>query len=106
IGWGRAFSDPLTILIRPKDPTLFIDYLIHELIHQIFIQKDNYRHSKQAWEYINKTYHQESQITRNHIPLHAIHTQIYKTFYGEERLQRDINQAKEIGATDYIQAWN
>jgi hypothetical protein len=105
VGQVKAFSDPLTLPVFLNDPTLFIDMLIHELIHQLFMQPGNQKRLQPVWEYINKSYPNETQITKTHIPLHAIHSYLYHTFYTEERRQRDIQRAKKKNAVNYIRAW-
>ena len=42
-----AFSDPLTLPVQRKT-NRFIDFLIHELIHIIFANKENFKKSKKA----------------------------------------------------------
>lgn len=90
VGSIIPFSDPLTIPVYATAPDYFIDVLVHELIHQLFTQGNNLERAANAWEYIDEAYNAESNITRIHIPLHAIHAHMYQTFFSEERLQRDI----------------
>lgn len=103
VGRCRPFSDPLTISVYDKHPDQFIDILTHELIHQLFTQDGNFKKSKKAWNYLEKKYNKESLRTRNHIPVHAIHTHIYLKFFNKKRLERDIKWATSF--QDYKRAW-
>ena len=100
VGKCDPFSEPLTIHVFMKK-SLFIDVLIHELIHQIFIQNmdtiDTY------FSNMNKKYPKESITTRIHIPLHAIHKNIYLKLFNQERLNRDIAFCKRH--PDYRRSW-
>jgi len=100
IGQGRSFSDPLTLRIY-KNKNDFIDTLTHELIHQIFIQ--NSPKTLNYWRYLRKNYSNESRITQNHIPLHAIHKKLYLNLFNKKRLTNDINKCQEF--EDYKRAW-
>lgn len=103
IGKGRPISDPLTVPVYEKHPEFFIDILIHELIHNLFIQEKNYEKSKKSWDYINRKYSSESSKTKIHIPLQAIHFHIYLKFFNEKRLKRNITRNKQF--KDYDRAW-
>jgi len=98
----RPFSDPLTLPVY-KNKNYFIDVLTHELIHQIFTQ-DNFKKTEKVWKYFHKRYKKESFVTRIHIPLHAIHWQIYEKIFSEERLKRDIKWSSRF--PDYKKAWD
>ena len=102
VGDCRPFSDPLTLPVY-EDKGLFIDVLIHELIHQLFSQGGNYKKAKKAWGHIYRKYKNESRLTRIHIPLHAIHWHVYKKIFNEKRLNRNINRS--IPYPDYKRAW-
>ncbi len=102
VGVTYPFSDPLT-LPKYKDKNWFIDNLIHELIHQLFIQKGNLEISNNSWDFIDKKYKKESQKTRIHIPLHAIHKSIYLKFFGKKRLM--IEQKFMKKHKDYHNSW-
>ena len=99
VGRCRPFSYPLTMPIYEKHPDLFIDVLIHELIHNILTQ--NREKIKRAFEYINKKYKKETPRTKNHIYVHAIHNHIYLKFYNKNRLKRDIGFSK----LDFQKSW-
>ena len=103
VGYANPFSDPLTIPIYIKDYDYFIDILIHELIHQIFTQEGNLDKSKKSWNYLFKKYKKETWNTKIHIPLHAIHSQIYLKFFNKNRMQKDISYVS--GFKDYKRSW-
>ena len=103
VGKCIPFSDPLTISIYKKSPDNFIDILIHELIHRLFIQDGNLKKSANSWSYFEKKYKKESKITKNHIVLHAIHSHIYLKIFNQKRLKRDIKNISFIPA--YKRAW-
>lgn len=102
VGKCIPFSDPLTMHISYKTDEEFIDVLTHELIHQIFIQRGNYKRSKKAWNHIDGKYKGESFTTRVHIPLHAMHTHVLLKFFGEKRLEREVKWSKH---PDYRKSW-
>jgi|TARA_B100002003_G_C14070969_1_gene515267 hypothetical protein len=98
------FSDPLTMPIYENDYDWFVDVLVHELIHQLFIQKSNHEKSRKSWEYFDRKYRDESLTTRIHIPLHALHKHIYLKFFSEERLKGDRLIMKRY--KDYNRSWD
>ncbi len=100
IGYGRPFSDPLTLRLY-KNKNDFIDTLTHELIHQIQIQ--NWKNIKVWWEYICRKYKKESILTKKHILLHAIHTEIYLKIFNMKRLNKNIMKNKDY--LDYKRSW-
>jgi hypothetical protein len=101
-------SDPLTIPIMLKTGkrtfTLtyddFIDILVHELIHNLFIQNEK---SNKYFEYLVKKYKGENWNTIVHIPIHAIHKEIYLYFFNRKRLEREKQICKRY--KDYKRAW-
>jgi len=99
IGYGRPFSDPLTMKIFDKKDD-FIDTLVHECIHQIQVQNRNI--NKRWVKYIGKKYPKESRVTRNHIFIHAIHEKVYLKLFSEKRLKHELKIRKN---EDYIRAW-
>jgi len=100
VGYGIAFSDPLTISTYYKS-NKFIDILTHELIHQIFIQ--NFNITKKSWKYFHKKYKNKSITTRIHIVLHAIHSKIYYRLFSFNNLNRDIRASNS--QRDYKISW-
>lgn len=104
VGSIIPFSDPLTIPVYATAPDYGVDVLVHELIHQLFTQGDNLERASEAWKYIDQTYSEESNITRIHIPLHAIHAHIYHTFFSEGRLNRDVEWISFV--PDYKRSWD
>lgn len=103
VGKAIPFSDPLTIPYY-KNINDGIDILIHELIHQIFTQGNNLEKSNNSWKRIYKKYKNESNNTKIHIPLQAIHKHIYLKFFNKNRLQKDIKSYQEL--IDYKRAWD
>jgi len=103
VGRCKPFSDPLTMPVYEKCPDYFIDVLIHELIHNLFIQLGNYQKAKKAWQYFHQKYKKASRNTRIHIPLHAIHSHIYHKFFNEKRLKRDVEFISFL--PDYKKSW-
>jgi len=102
VGWVRPFSDPLTLGVY-KHANRAVDVLTHELIHQLFSQPGNRERAGKAWSYIQRKYRTESRLTRTHIPLHAIHKQLYLTCFNEARLRADQEFAQR--AHDYQRSW-
>ena len=78
--------------------------LVHELIHQLFIQMGNDQKSEKSWKYIYKKYSKESKSTKIHIPIHAIHSHIYLKFFNEKRLKEDIEFMQDH--LDYKRSWD
>jgi len=102
VGRCVPFSDPMTLPIY-KDINRFIDILIHELIHNIFIQKGKPERLKKAWLYLKKKYRGETRKTITHIPLNAILGHIFLKFYGKARLLKEI---KSMVSPEYKRAWD
>lgn len=100
IGFGRPFSDPLTMKLFDNKND-FIDTLTHELIHQIKIQ--NSEKLRKWYSYIERKYANEPRTAKNHIFLHALHWQIYLNLFNEKRLNRNIDSDKEH--PDYHRSW-
>ena len=76
VGNCIPFSEPLTLPVIEKYPDYFIDTLVHELLHQfLFIQNES--ETKKAWSFIFQKYRKESLNTKIHIPVHAVHKNIY-----------------------------
>jgi len=103
VGRVIPFSDPLSMPIYRKRTDYFIDVLIHELIHVLFVQ--NFKESDKAWKYIFRKYKEEAYTTKVHIPLHAFHTYIYFKFFKEENMRRDINICKKLKLKKYVRSW-
>jgi|GEM_PF-783160 len=101
VGKCTPFSYPLTMPVYEKSQDFFIDVLVHELIHNIFIQ--NQEETNKAFQYFRKKYKKESWKTQIHIPLHAIHSHIYYSFFNENRLKKDIEFMSSY--PDYRKAW-
>lgn len=102
VGDCRPFSDPLTLPIY-DDSSLFIDVLIHELIHRLFSQENNYEEAEKSWNYFHDKYKNETFLTRIHIPINAILEHIYRQILDTKRLDRDISRSSS--RVDYKKAW-
>ena len=102
VGKCIPFSDPLTVPIFPQTD-YFLDVLIHELIHQLFMQEGNLERADKSWKYISKEDAHYSPNTRVHIMLHAVHSHIYLKFYSKKRLERDKRLVYKV--SDYKIAW-
>lgn len=100
VGWSMPFSDPLTIPVF-KDLHYAFDTLIHELIHQLFIQNDE--KGKDYWKYINANYKELPFNARIHIPVHAIHEHIFIKFFDRKRLNTEIKIMSSY--KDYKTSW-
>ncbi len=103
VGRVVPFSEPMTIPIYEKYPDLFIDVLVHELIHRLFIQKGNYERLKKCWFYFKRKYKNENYRAIIHIPLYAIHSYIYDRFFDETRLKRDVGRSEK--SIPHKRAW-
>jgi len=103
-------SDPLTIPIslfcKDQISSLsvdrFIDMLIHELIHNLFVQNedkimDNY------FNYLIKKYKGVGWNAAIHVPVHAIHKEIFMKFFDNKRLQSEIDACSYY--PEYSKAW-
>ena len=100
IGFGRSYSDPLTISLKRKKQ-VFRDTLIHELIHQIQTQNSD-KFQKWIKKILMQDYSKESLLTKNHIFLHAVLKEIYLKLYNKNRVKEDIKRCKN---PDYKRAW-
>lgn len=102
-------SDPLTIPIElesdgeiiPLYPERFIDMLVHELIHNFFIQ--NEKEMGDYFDFIINKYKDEEFDTSIHILLHAIHKKILLKYFGKERLENEIEMNSYYPA--YKRSW-
>jgi len=103
IGHGIPFSDPLTMPVYKKDDEYFTDTLVHELIHQLFVQGDNLEKTKKSWDYVFRKYKKEDFKTKVHIPLHAIHSHIYLKFFTKKRMEKDIKNISFLPS--YRKSW-
>ncbi|MFH1503595.1 MAG: hypothetical protein ABIE36_02975 [Candidatus Diapherotrites archaeon] len=102
-------SDPLTIPIQLESenrtnslsPDRFIDMLIHEIIHNLFIQ--NEKETGDYFDFIMKKYKDEDFDTSIHLLLHAIHKKIFLKYFGKERLEEEIEMNSFYPA--YKKSW-
>ena len=98
VTWGVIpYSNPLTLNLRSD-----IDTLTHELIHRILSEWGNWQLIKKSWIGLMKKYKTESQTTRVHIVVHAIHALLLKKLFGEKRLKKE---KKTVRDPQYIRSW-
>lgn len=101
-GW---FSEPLTMSIT-EDIDAMLDTLIHEFIHRILSENENWEIIRKKWfKLTGKTgkYKRENLNTRIHVPIHAIHKHIFLKFFSQKKLELEIERMKND--KDYAQAW-
>ncbi len=106
----RAFSDPLTIPVF-DDLDVGYDVLIHELIHQLYIQNRDKMKEVNYWNMVSQKYPDELPLTRNHIHLHALFQHIMIDILKEpQRLEREFealkNPQRAERAKPYQRAWD
>jgi hypothetical protein len=99
VGW---FSAPLTISIV-KDADFMVEMLIHELIHRILSENENWNIIKTKWLKLMGKYKKENRNIRIHIPVNAIHKHIYLKFFSQKKLELEIKRVKDD--KDYARAW-
>jgi hypothetical protein len=92
-----SISDPLSLKIESIENMK--DNLIHELTHVFLTQ--NYEHIKDKWHLLMNTFSNESQLTRTHIAVHAIHLEIVKKIMPERVETITLYSQNE----DYVKAW-
>jgi len=109
--WFAAFSDPLVIGVN-NDPDVFVDVLTHELLHRILTDNTSidFQTGVLAKEWPKLFGEEHNFGTLVHIPIHAIHKEIYlEVLRDEGRLEREIsNYRKETSydPADYLRAWD
>ena len=99
-GW---FSDPLTMSIV-EDIDFMLDTLIHELIHRILSENENWEIIKKRWSKLMDKYKKENLNARIHVPIHAIHKHIFLKFFSQKKLELEIKRVKDD--KDYARAWS
>ena len=105
--WFSAFSDPLVVGITIA-PDKFIDTLTHELLHRLLTTNTSLPFDAdyiKIWQKLFGKNHTHRALV--HIPVHAVHKAIYLDVLNEPaRLKRDIAKMKQLGAVDYVAAWD
>ena len=101
VGACRPLSDPLTIKVcRGIDHA--IDILTHELIHQMQSQVDDKKWNK--WlSFLNSKYPNESNLTKSHVFLNAVHKKIYLELFNDDRFKRDVENSNV--SAGYRDSW-
>lgn len=97
------FSEPITIPIYKGSPAYFVDILTHELIHRLFLQKKNEKKINKIWKRLYLKYKGESQITKDHILVHALHQHIFLKLFSKKKLRREIALISYL--PDYKKSW-
>jgi len=97
----RPYSNPITISLR-KDVGEMIDTLVHELIHRIYSEPENFKRVKKNWYGIVKRYEKYSRTTKYHVSILAVHEHILRKYFTKKSLER---QREANGNKDYIRAW-
>ena len=98
---ATSFSHPLTLKMYDSIDDTF-DVFIHELIHRLLNNQNHPRKFKEAKRKLLKEYENESEITKYHILLHAIHAHVLMKFFDENRLKRVREFAKD---SNYRRSW-
>lgn len=105
------FSDPLTIGIyskisnRTSSTEQFIQTLMHELIHQLFVQqKDSKAFDPAFWKIANK-YKKQKYNTRTHVLLQALLRPLIVKYFGNKMLKTEIERSKRFKMGGYYEAW-
>lgn len=92
------YSDPLTLNLRSD-----IHTLTHELIHRILSEPENSKRIENNWIKLMKKHKKESQKTKTHIVIHAIHAAILKNLFSEKILKKEKSVIRD---PQYIRSWN
>ena len=100
--YASPISRPV-IIPQTKNPLIAHHISIHELIHQHIGRGRNADRLIKGWDWIDKDFKDESFITRNHIPLHAIHTSLYLKIFGESELAWNFKYDKKH--PEYNRSW-
>lgn len=108
----QAFSDPLIINFM-NEPDEFVDTLTHELIHVLLTDNDKIsiknfeKNVDLRGEWIRLFGFKGDFTALNHIPVHAMHDQIYKNVFKDlSRKKREITMLKKYNSTSYLAAWD
>lgn len=101
-GNPRPFGDPIVIRADFARPESFVDVLLHELIHVLFM--DNIK--KVPWSIFMEMFPGETPDTQNHVIVHAVLKYIFlEVLKDTERLQRGIDRSAKHRNNDYSRAW-
>lgn len=101
-GSPRPLGNPVIIRADFARPESFIDVLVHELIHILFM--DNIK--KVPWSIFVEMFPNENPETQNHVIVHSVLKYVYLDILNDpERLQRDINRSSKHRNHDYARAW-
>ena len=106
-----SISYPLTIPIQFEadnqvytlSQDRYIDMLIHELIHILFVQNEIITNNYFGY-LLKKKYSDEEFNAAIHVPVHAMYKKILLCFFNEARLATDIKMSDYY--PDYKRAWD
>ncbi len=92
-------SDPLTIPIQFESeegifslsPERFVDMMVHEIIHNLFIQ--NEEEMGNYFKFILDKYKNEDFDTAIHLLLHSIYKKIFEKHFNKDRLDEEIEMS-------------
>ncbi len=103
-------SDPLTIPIQFEaeneifslTPERFVDMMVHEIIHNLFIQ--NEKEIGNYFEFILDKYKNEDFDTAIHLLIHSIHKKIFEKHFDKNRLNEEIEMSSFYPS--YKKSWD
>ncbi len=103
-------SDPLTIAIRFRSgneifeltPDRFLNMLIHEIIHNLFIENEK-ETDYYFKELLDSCKYSQNWNVSTHIPIHAIYEKIFLKFFDKKRLDKEIEIASFY--PEYKESW-
>lgn len=100
-GNPRQFSSPIVVRSELK-PDVFIDTVLHELIHELFTENMDVLPTGCFAE----MFPNEDKLTQNHIMIHALLQYVYLDVFKEpERLQKNRERSQCSKYTEYARAW-
>ncbi len=103
VGKHRSFSDPLSIKTWESGEPFLYD-MTHELIHRL-LSVDNYGMLERFWSWARDKYGDEGDLVVNHIPVHAVQTELLLGMSLEKLLDWDRSRSKRPGSEAYARAW-
>lgn len=99
---GRDFSDPLSIRYH-RSLIGGVDVLTHELIHRNVAYTSHQQAMRRARNVLARRHRGESESTRIHILIHAVHAVVFRRCFSEARLRNEIRHMQSF--EDYRRAW-
>jgi hypothetical protein len=98
----NAISHPLTIPIQAylDSSEVFLNCLIHELIHNLFIDNEDIYGRYWLEDYLDRKYSNESIDTKAHILVYALHIHVQNKW-----LDKKIDRVHTSNRHSYMRAW-